>query len=97
MHQVHTATSVNDFLATKGFKTVFHPPYLMDVTPADFCLFPKVVRAGWNLAVPGQLQEDELGRDHAQKMSLSLHFCSDISTATSAFGLAMTTFRKVEQ
>ncbi len=39
---VHTATSVVDFLAAKGVKTIPHPPYSPDLAPADFFLFPKV-------------------------------------------------------
>jgi histone-lysine N-methyltransferase SETMAR len=39
---VHTATSVVDFLAGKGVKTIPHPPYLPDLAPAEFFLFPRV-------------------------------------------------------
>jgi histone-lysine N-methyltransferase SETMAR len=39
---VHTPTSVMDFLAAKGVKTIPHPPYSPDLAPADFFLFPRV-------------------------------------------------------
>jgi hypothetical protein len=39
---VHTTATVTDFLASKGVKTVPHPPYLLDLAPADFFLFTKV-------------------------------------------------------
>ena len=26
--------------ADRGYKSLPHPPYLLDLTPSDFCLFP---------------------------------------------------------
>ncbi len=39
---VHTAATVQEYLAAKGIKTLRHPPYLSDLAPADFFLFPRV-------------------------------------------------------
>jgi hypothetical protein len=39
---VHTAATVQDYLEAKGIKTIRHPPYSLDLAPADFFLFPKV-------------------------------------------------------
>ncbi len=33
---------VQEYLAAKGVKTLRHPPYLPDLAPADFFLFPRV-------------------------------------------------------
>ncbi len=38
---VHTADSVQQFLAAKGIKPICHPPYSLDLAPADFFLFSK--------------------------------------------------------
>jgi hypothetical protein len=35
-HQIHLATSVQEFLAQKDIKTIHHPLYLQDLTPAEF-------------------------------------------------------------
>jgi len=42
---------VKDWLVAKGVKMIRHPPYLPDLAPADFFLFPRVKRelAGKNL------------------------------------------------
>jgi hypothetical protein len=42
MHQVDITFSVLEFLAAKGFKTIYHPPYMPDIAPADFLLFPRM-------------------------------------------------------
>jgi histone-lysine N-methyltransferase SETMAR len=39
---VHTAVTVTDWLAARSVKMIEHPPYLPDLAPADFFLFPKV-------------------------------------------------------
>jgi histone-lysine N-methyltransferase SETMAR len=39
---VHTAATVQEYLAAKGIKTLRHPPYSPDLAPADFFLFPRV-------------------------------------------------------
>jgi histone-lysine N-methyltransferase SETMAR len=39
---VHTAATVQEYLAAKGVKTLRHPPYSPDLAPADFFLFPRV-------------------------------------------------------
>jgi hypothetical protein len=37
-----TAISVNEFLVEKGISVVLQPPYLPDLNPCDFFLFPKL-------------------------------------------------------
>ena len=39
---VHSSTLVTDYLTKMGIKTVPHPPYIPDLAPCDFCLFPKL-------------------------------------------------------
>jgi histone-lysine N-methyltransferase SETMAR len=39
---VHTAATVQDYLAAKSIKTIPHPPYSPDLAPADYFLFPRV-------------------------------------------------------
>ncbi len=39
---VYTAATVTDWLAARRVKMIEHPPYLPDLAPADFFLFPKV-------------------------------------------------------
>ena len=39
---VHNFILVKDYLTKMGIKTVLQPPYNPDVTPCDFCLFPKL-------------------------------------------------------
>ena len=39
---VHNSILVTDYLTKTGTKTVPHPPYSPDLTPCDFCLFPKL-------------------------------------------------------
>ena len=39
---VHTAATVQEFLAAKEVKTIPHPPYSPDLAPADFFLFPRI-------------------------------------------------------
>jgi histone-lysine N-methyltransferase SETMAR len=41
---VHTATKVTDWLAARDIKLIEHPPYLPDLAPADYFLFPRVKR-----------------------------------------------------
>ncbi len=41
---VHTAAMVTDWMATKQFQVIEHPPYSPDLAPADFFLFPEVKR-----------------------------------------------------
>jgi len=38
----HTAVSVNEFLAEKSIPVVPQPPYLPDLSPCDFFLFPQL-------------------------------------------------------
>jgi hypothetical protein len=39
---VDIAVSIQKFPAAKGFKTIFHPPYMPDIAPPDFLLFPRM-------------------------------------------------------
>ena len=39
---VHNCILVTDYLSKMGIKTNPHPPYSPDLTPCDFCLFPKI-------------------------------------------------------
>ena len=39
---VHTAKVVQEFLAKKRIKLLYHPPYSFDLVPADYFLFPKL-------------------------------------------------------
>ena len=39
---VHNSILVTDYLTMMGIKTVPHPPYSPDLSPCDFCLFPKL-------------------------------------------------------
>jgi histone-lysine N-methyltransferase SETMAR len=41
---VHTAAKVTDWLAARDIKLIEHPPYLPDLAPADYFLFPRVKR-----------------------------------------------------
>ena len=38
----HTALSMKQFLVSKEITTLHHPPYLPDLAPCDFFLFPKL-------------------------------------------------------
>jgi len=38
----HTALSVREFLATKQITVLEHPACSPDLTPSEFCLFPKI-------------------------------------------------------
>ncbi len=42
---VHTATSVKEWMATKGIQLLEHPPYLLDLGPVDFFLFSRMKKA----------------------------------------------------
>ena len=39
---VHNSILVTDYLTKLGIKTVPQPPYILDLAPCDFCLFPKL-------------------------------------------------------
>ena len=39
---VHNSILVTDYLTKIGIKTVPQPPYRPDLSPCDFCLFPKL-------------------------------------------------------
>jgi len=39
----HNALSVKQFLANKSITVLEHPPYLPDLAPCDFVLFPKIM------------------------------------------------------
>ena len=39
---MHNSILVIDYLTKMGIKTVPHPPYIPDVAPCDFWLFPKL-------------------------------------------------------
>lgn len=39
---VHTAQTVQQFLAKKNIEVLAHPPYSPDLAPADYFLFPRV-------------------------------------------------------
>jgi hypothetical protein len=43
----HTAATIQEYLAVKGVKTLRHPPYSLDLAPADFFLFPRVKSEQW--------------------------------------------------
>jgi transposase len=38
----HSALSVKQFLANKNISVLQHPPYLPDLAPCNFYLFPKI-------------------------------------------------------
>jgi hypothetical protein len=38
----YNTLSVKQFLANKNITVLEHPHYLPDLTPCDFCLFPKI-------------------------------------------------------
>jgi len=38
----HNALSVKQFLANKNITVLEHPPYIPDLTPCNFILFPKI-------------------------------------------------------
>jgi len=38
----HTAVSIPEFLAKKNIPVLPHPPYIPDLAPCDFYLFPKL-------------------------------------------------------
>jgi hypothetical protein len=40
---LHTALVTREFLAKNKITTINHPPYLPDMAPCDFYLFPKVM------------------------------------------------------
>ena len=54
---VHTARLATEFIAKKGIKMVPHAPYLPDLAPADFWLFPKIKA---NLALDGLIIENSV-------------------------------------
>ena len=39
---VHNSILVTDYLTKMGIVTIPQPPYSADLTPCDFCLFPKL-------------------------------------------------------
>ena len=39
---IHNSILVTDYLTNMGIKTLPHPPYTPDLSPCDFCLFPKL-------------------------------------------------------
>ena len=39
---IHNSILVTDYLTKMDIKTVPHPPYSLDLTVCDFCLFPKL-------------------------------------------------------
>ena len=39
---MHNSILVTDYLTKMGIKTVPHPPYIPDLAPCDFWLFPKL-------------------------------------------------------
>ena len=39
---VHNSILITDYLSKMGIKTVPQPPYRPDLSPCDFCLFPKL-------------------------------------------------------
>ncbi len=41
---VHTAAVVTNWMAARRFQIIEHPPYLPDLAPSDFFLFPSVKR-----------------------------------------------------
>jgi histone-lysine N-methyltransferase SETMAR len=41
---VHTATKVTERLAARDIKLIEHPPYSLDLAPADYFLFPRIKR-----------------------------------------------------
>jgi hypothetical protein len=41
---VYTAVMVMDWMAARQFQVIQHPPYSMDLAPANFLLFLKVKR-----------------------------------------------------
>jgi hypothetical protein len=59
---VHSAASVQQYLAAKEVQMIRHTSYSSDLAPADFFLFPKdEVQAGWPLTDPGELPEELRG------------------------------------
>lgn len=67
---IHKALDTKDFMATRGFKLVEHPPYSPDLAPADFFLFPK---AKDNLA--GMKQDHNGWKRPFYKVQPGLLFC----------------------
>ena len=57
---VHNSILVTDYLTNMGIKTVLHPPYSPDLTPCDFCLFPK--RRGYRYGSIEEMKEAETKR-----------------------------------
>ncbi len=53
---VHTAAIVTDWLAARHVQMLQHPPYLPDLAPADFFLFPKVKKELAGLILMRDLQ-----------------------------------------
>ena len=39
---VHNSILITDYLGKMGIKAVPQPPYIPDLAPYDFCLFPKL-------------------------------------------------------
>ncbi len=50
LYVVDIAVSIQKFPAAKCFKTIYHPPYMPDIAPPDFLLFP-----GMNSELPDLL------------------------------------------
>jgi hypothetical protein len=39
----YTSLFVQQFLASTNTTVIAHPPYSLDLTPCDFCLFPNMI------------------------------------------------------
>jgi hypothetical protein len=74
----HDALRVREFLAKKSNTKMDHPPYSVDLTPGDFCLFPKLKNAlkGQRFAGSGADICCEEMRRLCMQTSLSVHFVS---------------------
>jgi len=56
----HTAVSINECLAEKSIPVVPQPPYSPDLSPCDFCLFPRLKRhlKGRHFGTSGNIQKN---------------------------------------
>jgi transposase len=66
--RLHTAVSIQQFLAKQGIPELNHPPYSHDLSPAEFFLFPKM-----KSTLKGRIVEDtEDIKRNARKELLAL-------------------------
>jgi hypothetical protein len=95
---VHTAVKVTDWLAARDIKLIEHPPYLPDLAPADYFLFPRVKRelAGLTLTQDTFKKEWEGAVQISRRRTLPRHSGDGFRAMRSVLRSAADTLRKAK-